>query len=257
MPCWPNASMHQGIPARSIRCPMSSSSGTRTASSARVSAAYRLCTVGTYSCLALATRLLSGHMSSPVVTAPRRHLRPRQADTIQKLLTSAVAVVETTGYEGLTIRGVAQRANVAPATAYTYFASKDHLLAEVFWQRLQTWPQTPIDQRRSAPDRVALVTRDLAMLVADEPALAGAVTTALLAHDPDVKQLRDQMGAVFVQRLEAALGKDAIPELINALTLVLTGAMLMAGMGNLDYRDLPERMAQATALMTGTRRRSR
>src|SRR4051812_12358692 len=257
MPCWPNASMHQGIPARSIRCPMSSSSGTRTASSARVSAAYRLCTVGTYSCLALATRLLSGHMSSPVVTAPRRHLRPRQADTIQKLLTSAVAVVETTGYEGLTIRGVAQRANVAPATAYTYFASKDHLLAEVFWQRLQAWPQSPVDQRKSAADRVATVTRDFAMLVGDEPELAAAVTTALLAHDPDVKQLRDQTGAVFVQRLQDALGRDGTPEVVSALTLVLTGAMLMAGMGNLDYHALPDRMAQAAALMSGSRRRQR
>jgi hypothetical protein len=127
----------------------------------------------------------------------------------------------------------------------------------VFWQRLQSWPPSQVDQRKSTPDRVALATRDLAMLVADEPALAGAVTTALLAHDPDVKQLRDQMGAVFVGRLQEALGKDATPELINALALVLTGAMLMAGMGNLDYRDLPERMAQAAALMTGTRRRSR
>ena len=39
------------------------------------------------------------------------------------------------GYEGMTVRSVARRAGVAPATAYTYFASKDHLLAEVLWRR--------------------------------------------------------------------------------------------------------------------------
>ena len=44
------------------------------------------------------------------------------------------------GYDGLTVRTVARRAGVAPATAYTYFASKDHLLAEVLWRRLQALP---------------------------------------------------------------------------------------------------------------------
>src|SRR3954447_11999303 len=253
----PKVLMHHGIPDRSIKWPISSSSGTTTASSARERESYRLGTRRTYPCGRMLTRLVSRHMSSPAVTTPRRHIRPRQADTVQRLLEAAVEVVEKTGDEGLSIRGVAQRANVAPATAYTYFASKDHLLAEVFWQRLQTWPHSTIDQRKSAADKVAVVTRDLAMVVADEPELAAAVTTALLAHDPDVKQLRDQMGAVFVRRLQDALGRDATTELISALSLVLTGAMLMAGMGNLDYHALPDRMAEATALMTGSRRRSR
>jgi hypothetical protein len=95
------------------------------------------------------------------------------------------------------------------------------------------------------------------MLVADEPALAAAVTTALLAHDPDVKRLRDQMGAVFVDRLQEALGRDATPGLVSSLSFVLTGAMLMAGMGNLEYAALPDRIAEAAALMTGAKRRSR
>lgn len=196
-------------------------------------------------------------MSSPVAAVPRRHIRPRQPDTVANLLSAAVRLVNKTGYDGLTIRGVAQEANVAPATAYTYFASKDHLLAEVFWQRLQTRHTTPVDGRKSAPDRVATATRDLALLVADEPELAAGVTTALLAHDQDVRRLRDQIGAVFVERLRNALGRDASPELVSALSFVLTGAMLMAGMGNLEYRDLPEQVASAASLMTGPRRRLR
>ena len=32
---------------------------------------------------------------------------------------------------------MARRAGVAPATAYTYFASKEHLVTEVFWQRVR------------------------------------------------------------------------------------------------------------------------
>ncbi len=196
-------------------------------------------------------------MSSRLAVAPRRHVRPQQLDTIQSLLDSAVELVAETGYDGLTIRGVAQRAGVAPATAYTYFASKDHLLAEIFWRRLQSEPRSPIDHRKSAADRVATATRDLATLVADEPALAAAVTTALLAHDPDVKRLRDQMGALFVERLQDALGRDAASELVTSLSFVLTGAMLTAGMGNVSYDELPAHVAQAAALMTSSKRRSR
>ena len=48
--------------------------------------------------------------------------------------------VEEVGYAGLTVRNVARRAGVAPATAYNYFSSKDHLLAEVLWRRMQALP---------------------------------------------------------------------------------------------------------------------
>ena len=62
--------------------------------------------------------------------------------------------VEEVGYSGLTVRNVARRAGVAPATAYNYFSSKDHLLAEVLWRRIQALPPVepatgsgPVSQR--------------------------------------------------------------------------------------------------------------
>ena len=103
------------------------------------------------------------------------------------MVEAAVEEVAATGFDGLTVRNVARRAGVSPATAYTYFASKEHLLTEVFWRRLSALAEPPADRRRSAADRVAAATRDMAMLVADEPELAAAVTTAMLAHDPDVQ----------------------------------------------------------------------
>jgi len=196
-------------------------------------------------------------MSSPAVAPVRRHLGRRPADTVDRLVEAAVALVARTGYDGLTVRGVAQQAGVAPATAYTYFASKEHLLAEVYWRRIQALPPVRVDRRRSTSDRVADATREIALLVGDEAELAAAVTTALLAHDPDVKRLRDLMGTAFTSRLRDALDRDATPGLLRALVLTLTGALLVAGMGNIAYRDLPEEMAAVTALMTGSRKRSR
>ena len=196
-------------------------------------------------------------MSSPALVPVRRHLTVRQADTIARLVDAAVDEVNDTGYEGFTVRNVAKRAGVAPATAYTYFASKEHLLAEVFWRRLQELPGLRIDRRRGAADRVAEAVRDMALLVADEPELAAAVTTAMLAHDPDVKRLRDDIGAVFADRIAAALGPDSEPAVLRALVIAFAGAMLTAGMGNLRYADLPDQMAEITGLMTRPLRAAR
>src|SRR5262249_37771984 len=155
---------------------------------------------------------------APVAVPPvRRHLSERQADTVAKLVDSAVDEVAETGYDGLTVRNVARRAGVAPATAYTYFAGKEHLLAEVFLRRLQSLPELRVNRRRAPADRVADAVRELALLVADEPELSAAVTTATLAHDPDVKRIRDVIGAIFLERISIALGPDAEPAVLRAL----------------------------------------
>ena len=65
--------------------------------------------------------------------------------------------------------------------------------------------------------RVSDALRDLARLVADEPELAAASTTAILAPDPDVQRLRNRIGAAFNQRLATALGEDADPAVLRAL----------------------------------------
>ena len=64
------------------------------------------------------------------------------------LVRATEAEIEEVGYPGLTVRNVARRAGVAPATAYNYFSSKDHLLAEVLWRRMQSLaPVDPGDGR--------------------------------------------------------------------------------------------------------------
>jgi len=181
----------------------------------------------------------------------RRALSARQAATVQKLTEAAVDVVRDVGYEGLTVRDVARAAGVAPATAYTYFASKDHLITEVFWRRLQALPETHLDRRRSAANRVIAVVTDIALLVADEPELAAACTVSMLGTDPDVRTLRDRIGLEMHRRVAEALGDDADPAVQRGLDLVLTGAMVHAGMGHLAYADLPDRLAEHVRLVLG------
>jgi len=88
-------------------------------------------------------------IDAPVLEATRRRLTQRQAEVVQQLVDATAKEVDEEGYPGLTVRNVARRAGVAPATAYNYFSSKDHLLAELLWRRMNALP--PVDASGDAP----------------------------------------------------------------------------------------------------------
>jgi len=137
----------------------------------------------------------------------RRRLTDKQADTVDRLTAAAVEVLSREGYSRTTIRMVATVAGVGTATAYTYFSSKEHLISEVFWRRLATMPELETDGMDRI-DHVVAVLRQVSMLVADAPSLAGAVSNALLGDDPDVRHLRVRIGTEIRRRLSEALGGD-------------------------------------------------
>jgi hypothetical protein len=100
--------------------------------------------------------------------------------------------------------------------------------------------------------RVTGVTRHLAMVLAEKPHLAAAANHALLGTDPDVERLRVVIGSEIVDRFREALGEDADDEVLDALTLALTGALLQTGMGLISYDDLPDRLdAVAATILRG------
>jgi len=69
-----------------------------------------------------------------------------------------------------------------------------------------------------------------------------AANHALLGTDPDVERLRVVIGAEIVERFERALGATADAELLDALTLALTGALLQTGLGLISYDHLADRL---------------
>ena len=194
-------------------------------------------------------------MSSSAVQLPtaatRRHLSDRQAKTVHNLTEAAVAELIEVGYPALTVRTVAKRAGVAPATAYTYFGSKEHLVAEVFWRRFEGQEPQPLDRRRSAAARATEVLLDFALVVADETEVAAAVTVAMLADDAEVRELRSRIGLLLHRRLTDALGDDATPAAISTLELAISGALLQVGTGHLAYDAMPALLADVAALVLG------
>ena len=187
---------------------------------------------------------------APAAHAGRRHLSERQAEVMERLIAAAAEEAEERPYAEISVRTIAKRASVAPATAYTYFSGKDHLLAEVLLRRAQSSPGL-VDLTLSLPDRVADTARTMGFGAMGSAAVAGC-TTALLGDGPDVKRVRSRLGAEITRRLAAALGAGVEPAVLDGLQVTYTGALLSAGMGHLAFNAVPPLMAEATALMTGT-----
>ncbi|WP_221177483.1 TetR/AcrR family transcriptional regulator [Nocardioides marmoriginsengisoli] len=186
--------------------------------------------------------------SDPMTSHLRLGLNPRQVETVEKLLLAGEVELEEVGPEALTIRTVAQRAGVSPATAYTYLASKNHLFAELFWRRIVTEPG-PEPEGATPVDRIRVVTRHYATMLGRSPNLATAANIALLGTDPEVERLRIVIGAEFVNRFRDAIGEPADPRVMEALTFAFSGALLQAGMGLMTYDELGQRLDDVVAVI--------
>ncbi|MGN6781186.1 MAG: TetR/AcrR family transcriptional regulator [Marmoricola sp.] len=194
-------------------------------------------------------------MSSPPSTLPRRGLNARQVETVERLFDAAAELVEESGYEVLTIRLVAGRAGASAATAYTYFSSKDHLVAALFWRHVASAPVPEPPPGLDPVGRLQHVVVHLAAVMAASPALAAAATKSLLGSDPAVAELRLRLGGHWHALFAGALGEAASPVLLDTLTDAFAGALLQAGMGILDYADLGPRLESAVALIARGGRR--
>jgi AcrR family transcriptional regulator len=179
----------------------------------------------------------------------RHGLSKRQSATVTALLDAGLDHLREHGYEQLTIRAVAIRAGVTHTTAYSYFSSKDHLVAEMLWRRLEALGPPVTDQTMSLPDRITEALGGPGLVLSDDPALAQAGLTALLTQDPDVARLRDTIGADLARRIQSALGDGADGRLTEALLLAFSGAMLQAGMGYFDFSEVVRRMASMARLL--------
>jgi hypothetical protein len=64
-----------------------------------------------------------------------------------------------------------------------------------------------------------------------------------------VERLRVVIGAEIIRRFEQALGEAADAEVLDTLTLALTGALLQTGMGLMTYTELAGRLDAVVAVI--------
>ena len=175
----------------------------------------------------------------------------RQEETFRKVLTAGMEMLRESSYADLTVRAVAARAKVAPATAYTYFSSKNHLIAEVYLDLMKQVPYFT-DVNDPMPFRVEQALRSMALMVADEPEVAAACTTALLTGtDPTVRRVRDRIGGEIHRRIRSAVGPAADSRMVAALEMTFFGALVNAGSGVFTYHQIADRLSYVVGLILG------
>lgn len=178
----------------------------------------------------------------PAAPATRQWLTTRQAATVDSLLDAALEALREIGYDELSLRGVATRAGVTHTTAYNYFTSKQHLVAELIWRIFRGLPTPEPDLSASLTERLTDVLQEMSAMFTHEPELQKAVLASLVAVDPEVNRVRDEIGTDVLRRIRIALGPDPDPSLLDAALLLYSGAMLQAGLGYFTFDDVVARM---------------
>lgn len=172
--------------------------------------------------------------------ARRRGRRPGGGDTRKQLLDAArVAFVEL-GYDGATVRGIAERAGVDAAMVNHWFGSKEQLFVAAI--QLPVDPSAILEQVVPG-DPARLGERIIGMFLTVWDATGGGQLAALVqsvtSHQEAASMLRDFVTNVLVKRLIEAIAPDR-----TALRANLIGAQLI-GLGMARYVVKLEPIASA------------
>ena len=192
--------------------------------------------------------------TAPETLTLSRRLSPEQAARRSAVVVAARTLARAGGYTAVTMQSVAEHSGVGRATLYRYFASKDHLLAEVVlaWgadlsAELQSRPL----RAGSAAERVAEVLLHVLAAAQAEPRLTSAVLAAATSADPEAVRAGQELGAVMQRYLDVALGESAGPERGELAQLV--GHVLFSALVHMTSGRLAP-AAAATSLRAAARR---
>jgi AcrR family transcriptional regulator len=190
----------------------------------------------------------AGPVATVAGTGGTRRSDRRPAQTIRKVLDAGLEELRESSYASLTMRAVATRAGVSPASAYTYFPSKSALVAAVYLRCLRDVPlRTDVNDTTQA--RVSAALRGMALVVADEPELTTACGAALMADDPAVQPLREQIGEEVSRRIVAALGPGWPRAVKSTLQMMFAGALMTARFVSFD--EIAAQLDEAVNLILG------
>ncbi len=179
---------------------------------------------------------------------------PAQRTRLERLREAARSLASEGGYAAVTMRSVAQRAGVGPATVYRYFSSKDHLIADVHAERsldvLADLAARPPRHQRAA-DRVAAVFHRMLAATAEDPKFAAAGVAAINSADPTASSPEFWKQNVMARYLHVALGDEAVGDraaLGELLGHVFFSLMCGLSTGRMSLAQAKASMDRAIAL---------
>lgn len=179
--------------------------------------------------------------SEPPADAPRRRgRRPGGVDTRAQLLAAARAVFAERGYDGATVRMIAERGGVDPAMVNHWFGGKEALFTAAL--ELPVDPAAILaDVLPGDPEQLAerVVNRFLTVWDATGGAPLAAVLQSVASHEEAARLLREFVTSVLVARVVRRAAPDR-----QELRGSLFGSQLI-GLGLMRYVLKLEPLASA------------
>lgn len=182
-----------------------------------------------------------------------RRLSAAQADRLDRLCRVARELASEGGYAAVTMRDVSERAGVGLATVYRYFASKDHLIAEVHARctseviaQLRARPP----RSRAPSARITAVFDRMLEATASDTNLAAAAISAVTSGDAFAASREYWYDRVMDPYMEAALGGAPIAqreEVTEILAHTFFSLMIALASGRKTLDECKRLMASAIA----------
>lgn len=190
-----------------------------------------------------------------MTTTETSELSPEQQERRRRLIDAAFELGAEGGYEAVQMRDVSLTANVALATIYRYFSSKDDLLAAAMTEwtgRLRDRVAHSPPRGATAADRMVDVLHRACRAMERQPKLSEALVRALSSPDAGVRQ-----SGADVQRQIASMGDqilvDFAPEvkadILAALGHVWYSTLVSWANGRRDFSSVMTELERAARVM--------
>jgi TetR/AcrR family transcriptional regulator, cholesterol catabolism regulator len=180
---------------------------------------------------------------------------PAQQARRRAVVDAGLTLLGDRDYEHIQMKDVAEHANVALGTLYHYFASKEHLFAEVLveWaQRLgPNVSRNPL-KGRSDRERVAEVFHRSVRAFQRQPQLAKLVATLETSSDPLASEVLARLGEATTGAYVGAM-RDVEPRRAHAVVRVMD-SVLASGLrswvsGHMPITEVHDRIDEAASLL--------
>ena len=188
------------------------------------------------------------------VTVTRRFTRA-QAQKRAEARRVVSEIASELGYDAITMTAVADRIGVSRATIYRYFASRDHLLAEI----MAEWTERINDNLRRNPpagatpaDRVGAAFERIIQMSARNRGLTSALLLAATSSDPAAKEAFPSWSGPVEVYLKTLLGEEQVAnleEIVPVLSHVLFSVLIAVTQRGQEAREAGEVLKTTARLL--------
>lgn len=171
-------------------------------------------------------------------TGERRRPGPPARFSREQLVEAAIEVVDTEGFDSLSLRAVARRLGVTPMALYTYVRSSDELVTLVV-ERLVELKARDVVFPSDWKGALRAFATNLAELVVEHPAMLGAYAAGVVNTGQAMRVADDVLGRLLDDGLSA---EEALQAYLGVHMLVLGYVVLVQRSGRearpLSIQDL-------------------